>query len=214
VLSLDLDVHHGDGVQDAFYDRADVMTISFHESGETLFPWRGAEDKIGEGEGRGYNVNVPFPAGTYDDAWLAAFREVAMPLLRAYAPGIVLMEVGMDCLSGDPLAHLSLTNNAYADAVALVAGLNVPMVLTGGGGYNPAIAARGWALVWSVLCGEDDAGGMDHALGGVMLESTDWHAGLRDRTLVVTDEQRQAVVPVVEKTIDRIRSEVFPLHGL
>jgi acetoin utilization protein AcuC len=214
VLSLDLDVHHGDGVQDAFYDRADVMTMSFHESGETLFPWRGSEGEIGEGKGRGYNVNVPFPAGTYDEAWLAAFREVAVPLARAYAPDVVLMEVGMDCLSGDPLAHLALTNNAYADAVGLIAGLGAPMVLTGGGGYNPPIAARGWALVWSVLCGEDDAGGMDHALGGVMLESTDWRAGLRDRALVTTEEQRRAVGPAVRRTIDRIRTEVFPLHGL
>ena len=86
VLYLDVDAHHGDGVQAAFYNRKDVMTISMHESGKTLFPWGGFENEIGEGAGSGYNVNVPLPAETYDEAFLWAFDRVVVPLVEAYFP--------------------------------------------------------------------------------------------------------------------------------
>ena len=94
------------------YDRVDVMTISMHESGRTLFPGTGFPDEIGTGAGEGYSVNIPLPSGTYDDIWLAAFHETALPLMGAYDPDVIVIEIGMDTLSGDPLAHLSLTNNA------------------------------------------------------------------------------------------------------
>ena len=214
VFCLDLDVHHGDGVQDAFYERSDVMTVSMHESGRTLFPGGGFPDEIGVGEGRGYNVNIGLPVGTYDEPYLRAFRELVVPLLEAYAPDAVTLEVGMDGLSGDPLAHLSLTNNAYADAVSMVMAAGRPVLITGGGGYNPQKTARGWALVWRVACGEDDPGGMDLALGGVMLESTDWHGGLRDRALVPDHEQVARVNPAIDAVIASTKAKVFPLHGL
>ena len=120
----------------------------------------------------------------------------------------------MDCLSGDPLAHLSLTNEAYADVALLVSRFGKPLVVTGGGGYHPRNSARGWALIWSVLCGEEDEHNMNLGLGGVMLESTDWQGGLRDRALVPDDKQRATVGPAVEATIDAIRKKVFPYHGL
>ena len=214
VLYLDVDVHHGDGVQNAFYNRSDVMTISFHESGKTLFPGTGFEDEIGEGPGRGFCVNVPLPVGTYDDAYLRAFQAVAIPLIEAYRPEVIVLEVGMDCLSGDPLAHLSLTNNAYADVVALVSGFGKPLLITGGGGYHLANTARGWALVWRVLVGEDIDEVMSFGLGGVMLGSTDWQGGLRDRVLAGDIRQRQTVDAAVEATIEAVKANVFALHGL
>jgi len=117
VVFLDVDVHHCDGVQEAFYSRSDVMTISLHQTGRTLFPGTGFEDEIGTGEGRGYSANVPLPPGTYDEAYLRAFRAVALPLIAAHDPDVIVLEVGMDGLAGDPLAQLNLTNNAYAEAV-------------------------------------------------------------------------------------------------
>ncbi len=214
VFCLDLDVHHGDGVQNAFYDRCDVMTVSFHESGKTLFPGGGFPDEIGEGEGRGYNVNVGLPRGTYDAPYLRAVREVAVPLLSAFGPDVVVLEIGMDGLSGDPLAHLSLTNNAYADAVSEVARPGLPLLLLGGGGYNPRNAARGWALVWNVLCGKEGTSELELALGGVMLETTDWQGGLRDRTLVPEQKQVESVNPAVDASIRTVRDLVFPIHGI
>ena len=214
VLFVDIDVHHADGVQAAFYDRDDVMTISMHESGRTLFPGTGFPDEIGAGAGEGFSVNIPLPMGTYDEAYLDAFSQVAVPLAGAYDPDVVVMEIGMDALAGDPLAHLSLTNNAHAEAIEAVKGLAKPILATGGGGYNVANAARGWALAWSMLCGEDDRGDMNAGLGGVMLESTDWAGGLRDRVLVPSKEQIDYVAPAVQATIEAVKANVFPIHGL
>ena len=106
VLYLDVDVHYGDGVANAFYDRNDVMTISFHESGRTLFPGTGFEDEIGTGAGKGYCVNVPMPVGTYDQAYMMAFKAVAIPLIKAFNPDVIVLQLGADGLAGDPLAHL------------------------------------------------------------------------------------------------------------
>jgi len=214
VLFLDVDVHHGDGVQNFFYDRSDVMTMSLHESGETLFPGTGSEDEIGTGPGRGYAVNVPLPVGTYDEAYLRAFDAVAVPLIGAFDPDVIVLEVGMDGLSGDPLAFLSLTNNAYAEVARRVLHFSKPIVATGGGGYHPQNTARGWARVWCVLCGEESQDEMALGLGGVMLESTDWQAGLRDRDLTPRSMQRQIVDPAIDETIRRVQANLFGIHGL
>lgn len=214
VLYADVDVHFADGVAYAFYDRSDVMTISFHESPRTLFPGTGFENEIGTGSGKGYCVNVPLPVGTYDQAYMKAFEEVAIPLMAAYKPEVIVFELGADALANDPLAHLYLTNNVYADIINHLLTLNRPILMTGGGGYNIPNTVRAWALGWTVLCGADTDHLSSSALGGVMLESTDWQGGLRDRALVVSDQQREAVIPVVEATIEAIKASVFPIHGL
>ncbi|MDY7011040.1 MAG: acetoin utilization protein AcuC [Planctomycetota bacterium] len=215
VLFIDVDVHHCDGVQEAFYNRSDVMTLSLHESGKTLFPGTGFEDEIGVGDGKGYSVNVPLPVDTYDEAFIKAFRAVALPLIGAYDPDVIVLELGMDCLSGDPLAHLKLTNNAYAEVVQSVLDFGKPILAVGGGGYHIENTARGWALAWSILSGQNLAADeMSIGMGGVLLESTDWHGGLRDRMLVVDARKRRAVDPEVNATIEKVKSNVFSLHGL
>ncbi|MFH0981622.1 MAG: acetoin utilization protein AcuC [Planctomycetota bacterium] len=213
VLFLDVDVHHCDGVQHAFYKRKDVMTISMHENGRSLFPGTGWEDEIGEGPGKGYTVNIPLPVGTYDAAYEHAFREAALPLMKAYNPDVIIMEIGMDALAGDPLAHLHLTNNTYADIVAEVVALGKPILATGGGGYHVENTVRGWALVWSVFCGEHE-NEMALGMGGVMLENTDWPAGLRDRVLLSDAGQRRTVDQDIEATIQKLKTTLFPIHGL
>ena len=90
VLYLDVDIHHGDGVAYAFYDRSDVMTISFHENPRMLFPGTGFEDEIGVGQGKGYCVNVPLPVGTYDQAYMKAFKAIALPLITAFGPDVIV----------------------------------------------------------------------------------------------------------------------------
>jgi len=215
VLFLDIDVHHGDGVQEAFYARKDVMTISMHESGRSLFPGTGFVADSGVGEGVGYSVNVPLPVGTYDEAYHRAFHEGVLPLIQAYDPDVIIMEMGMDTLAGDPLAHLHLTNNTPADIVDHVVSLGKPMLATGGGGYHVEHTIRGWALCWGVLCG-------DHALheasmmgmGGMMTENTDWFGGLRDRMMISDAGRREDIDTAIEATLNEIKRELFPLHGL
>jgi len=215
ILYLDVDVHNGDGVAHAFYDRSDVMTISFHQNPKTLFPGTGFENEIGEGPGKGYCVNVPLPVGTYDEAYIKAFEAIALPLIAAHKPDVIVFELGADALAGDPLAHLQLTNNTYVEIINHLLSFNKPILATGGGGYNVENTVRAWSLAWSVFCGADDANDMHLAvIGGVLLENTEWQGGLRDRALAVTESQRETVTPAIEATIRKIKANIFPIHGL
>ena len=209
-----MDVHNGDGVAHGFYDRSDVMTISLHENPKTLFPGTGFEDEIGEGEGRGYCVNLPLPVGTFDQAYLFAFEAVVLPLIGAYNPDVIVFELGVDTLAGDPLAHLQLTNNVYVEIINHLLRFNKPILATGGGGYHVENTVRAWALAWTILSGQDIAEGMDAAIGGVMLQSMDWQGGFRDRELPVTNQQREMVLPALEASIETIKAKIFPIHGL
>jgi acetoin utilization protein AcuC len=213
VLCLDLDAHHGDGTQAAFYRRGDVMTISMHESGKTLFPWTGFEDELGDGPGFGYNINIPLPAETYDDAYLLAFQRIAFPLTQAYAPDVIVLQLGMDALAGDPLTHLRLTNNVCVEILHRLLRLNVPLLITGGGGYHVENTVRGWTLAWKTICtdGEHD---LSIGMGGEMLENSEWIGGLQDRIRPPTPAQRAAVEPAVLETIAKLKQTVFPLHRL
>jgi acetoin utilization protein AcuC len=214
VAYLDVDAHHGDGVQAAFYDRDEVLTISLHESGKTLFPWGGFESEIGEGRGFGHNVNVSLPAGTHDDAFLAAIDRVALPILGAYDPDVLVLELGMDTLAGDPLTHLMLTNNVHVDLMGRLLALNKPMLVAGGGGYHIENTVRGWALAWRTCCGDEDEHDLSMGLGGVMLGSTEWAGGLRDPVRPVASEQRREVEAALGASMEAVCQLVFPLHGL
>jgi acetoin utilization protein AcuC len=146
VLYLDLDAHHGDGVQEAFYSSKKVMVISLHESGKTLWPGTGYEDEIGDGSGKGFNINIPLPLGICDIVYLEVFQKFVIPLINAYVPDIFVLQLGMDALAGDPLAHLELTNNTHAEIIGQILRYNKPMLATGGGGYHFDNTVRGWAL--------------------------------------------------------------------
>ena len=156
VLYLDVDAHHGDGVQAAFYDRRDVMTLSLHESGQSLFPGTGFEDETGTGDGVGYSVNIPLPVGIYDGAYLRAFGQVALPLIGAYNPDAFVLELGMDGLAGDPLTHMSLTNNAHHQILRAVKTFGRPILAVGGGGYNIANTVRAWRWPGARCVGRSD----------------------------------------------------------
>ncbi|MHC4388111.1 MAG: acetoin utilization protein AcuC [Planctomycetota bacterium] len=214
VLYLDVDVHHGDGVAYAFYDRSDVLTISLHQDPRTLFPGTGFVDEIGTDQGKGYCVNVPLPIGTYDQAYMKAFEAIVPPLITAFDPDVFVFELGADALAGDPLANLYLTNNVYADIINCVLGYDKPILMTGGGGYNVENTIRAWALAWTILCGVDPDGQASLGAGGVMLESTDWQGGLRDRELAPSAQQREVVLPAIETIIEALKANVFAIHGL
>ena len=214
VLYLDVDVHHGDGVQEAFYGRNDVMTISLHQNPATLFPGTGFANEIGEGEGEGFAVNIPLPVGTYDELYMRAVERVVLPLITAYGPDCFVMEIGADGLADDPLANLVLTNNVYADVIEKLLGFGKPILAVGGGGYNMENTVRAWSLAWAVLCGDDNDGAETYGAGGVMLENTDWQGGLRDVPMMPEKVHREAVEAAVVKVIEVVKKNIFGHHGL
>jgi acetoin utilization protein AcuC len=154
VLYVDLDVHHGDGVQALHYADSGVLTISFHESGRTLFPGTGFINELGEGTAAGTSVNVPLESGCGPDAWLAAVRAVVPSLAAAFGPDLIVSQHGADGHVWDPLAHLALTTTAMGEAARLVdrmAHLHAggKWFATGGGGYSVyRVVPRVWALTW------------------------------------------------------------------
>lgn len=210
VVVIDLDAHHLDGVQDAFYDTDQVTTISMHESGKTLFPGTGHENEQGIGRGKGHSINMPLPVGTFDDMYRYAFIQVVEPIVEHLAPDVILLELGMDGLAGDPLAHLNLTNNVYAELLDRILAFNTPLLVVGGGGYNVRDTVRGWSLCWSVLTGAmQDEMAMMAGMGGVMLENTAWFGGLRDRTLLSHGGYREGVEKEIQRVVKFIKDTVF-----
>jgi len=214
VLYLDLDAHHGDGVQEAFYSSNKVMVISLHESGKTLWPGTGYEDEIGDGSGKGFNINIPLPLGICDEVYLEVFQKFVMPLINAYVPDIFVLQLGMDALAGDPLAHLELTNNTHAEIIGQILRYNKPMLATGGGGYHFDNTVRGWALAWKTMCGQGDGSDFSVGMGGVMLQSLEWADGLRDRVLPMNEKHWNSVRRSIHTTIRLLARNVFKYHGI
>ncbi|MDE2687996.1 MAG: acetoin utilization protein AcuC [Chloroflexota bacterium] len=152
VAYVDIDCHHGDGVQHAFYDTDAVMTISLHESGAFLFPGTGHTQEIGAGRGRGYSVNMPLYPYTTDEVYLWALREVAMPLLHRFQPDVLVTQLGIDSHFRDPITHLALSVQGHAAAVQELASLGARKWLAlGGGGYDLQAVARAWAMDFAVM---------------------------------------------------------------
>ena len=153
VAYIDIDAHHGDGVQKAFYETDQVLTVSLHETGHTLFPWTGFEYEIGEGKGEGYSVNLPFPPDTDDDVYVWAFEKVVPELIHAFQPDIVVTQLGVDTFYDDPLTNLHLSMFGYERVLKRIKDLAPRWVALGGGGYNISNVARAWTLAWAVMNG-------------------------------------------------------------
>jgi len=155
VVYLDIDAHHGDGVQRAFYETDQVLTISLHESGHYLFPGTGFADERGSGKGEGFCVNIPLPPYTTDELYLRAFEEIALPVVKRYRPDIIVTQLGVDTHYLDPLTHLSLTTNGYEAAVRQMKGLAPRWLALGGGGYDLSVVPRAWTLAYGIMSEQD-----------------------------------------------------------
>jgi acetoin utilization protein AcuC len=160
IAYVDIDVHHGDGVQAAFWNDPRVLTISLHEDPATLFPGTGLPTDTGGPDADGFAVNLPLPAGTGDAAWLRAFHAVVPPLVRAFHPQVLVSQHGCDTHRSDPLAHLQLTIDAQRSAHAALHQLahvaaDGRWLLTGGGGYQLVqVVPRSWTHLLADAAGQ------------------------------------------------------------
>ncbi len=155
VAYVDIDAHHGDGVQEAFFRTDRVMTLSIHETGAALFPGTGFEYETGSGEGAGYSVNIPLPPEADDALFLYAFDRTVPALVEAFRPDIVVTQLGVDTFHSDPLSHLNCTTNGFCEAVKKLRLLAPKWVALGGGGYDVGSVARAWTLAWAVMNGTE-----------------------------------------------------------
>ena len=155
VAYVDIDVHHGDGVQDAFYSSDQVLTISLHQDPHTLFPGTGFVRETGHGVGDGFCVNVPLPPHTDDETYLWAFNQVVPPLLARFSADIVVTQLGVDTHILDPLANLALTTNGQQALFQALSNLAPHWLALGGGGYDIGVVPRAWTLAFGVMAGID-----------------------------------------------------------
>lgn len=156
VAYIDIDAHHGDGVQDIFWNDPRVLTISIHESARTLFPGSGYPTETGGPDAPGSAVNIALPAGTGDQGWLRAFAAIVPPIVDSFAPEIIVSQNGVDSHLEDPLTHLTLTVDGHRSAYQAVHRLahahGGKLVAVGGGGYDLFDAVpRSWAILLAVL---------------------------------------------------------------
>lgn len=154
VVYIDIDIHHGDGVEEAFYTTDRVMTVSFHlHKPDTFFPGTGALEDVGEYQGKGYSLNVPLDTGCTDEQYLSLFKPIISKMMEMFQPGAVVLQCGADSLVGDRLGALNLTLEGHAEAVRFVKSFGLPMLVLGGGGYTKTTVARAWTMETAVLVG-------------------------------------------------------------
>ncbi|WP_026874626.1 acetoin utilization protein AcuC [Jiangella gansuensis] len=226
VAYVDVDVHHGDGVQAVFYDDPRVLTISLHESPRTLFPGTGYPEETGGPGAEGSAVNVALPPGTTDRGWLRAFHAVVPPLLRTWRPQILVTQHGCDSHVEDPLAHLALTVDGQRESYRLLHELAHELcdgrwVATGGGGYALIeVVPRAWTHLLAIAAESpiDPATATpqawrDHVMAryarrapsrmtdGAELSFPDWSDGYDPADWL-------------DKAVVATRTAVFPLHGI
>jgi acetoin utilization protein AcuC len=226
VAYVDVDVHHGDGVERAFWNDPRVLTISLHETGQLLFPGTGFAAELGGPDAEGTAVNVALPPGTGDSGWLRAFHAVVPELVRAFKPEILVTQQGCDSHFEDPLAHLMLTVDgqrasylALHDLAHEVAGAK--WVALGGGGYAITdVVPRAWTHLLAIVAGEPLAPSL--AVPGAWREHVEQRFG-RTAPSQMTDgreprwrDWREGYDPDVwlDRQVQETRKTIFPLHGL
>ncbi len=211
VAYVDIDAHHGDGVQNAFYTSNHVLTISIHQSGQTLFPGTGETAEMGEEPGVGYAVNVPLAPGTHNAAYAHVIENAVAPLVRAFNPDVLVTQQGIDTHIDDPLTHLRLTSEGHTSAVAKLGSLSPGKWLAmGGGGYDLSAVARCWAMDYAVMAGAE--------LPDDIPPSYQENYGLKQLRddpapdLLEADDAR--VWREAEESVRRVRELIFPVHGI
>jgi acetoin utilization protein AcuC len=215
VAYVDIDAHHADGVQWAFYEDPRVLTISIHQHPATLFPGTGVVEEMGRGEGLGYAVNVPLWPDADDEVFTACFDAVVPPLLEAFGPDFVVTQLGVDSFWRDPLASLNLTTRGFEHALVRLRELcRERWIALGGGGYDVLNVARAWTLAWAVMRGQEDE--LPERLPPEMCR----RLGLKgERTLLRDPPERlrgrgwDRARREAKETVAYIQRQIFPLLG-
>jgi histone deacetylase 1/2 len=153
VLYIDIDVHHGDGVEEAFFTTNRVMTVSFHQYGKDFFPGTGHHDSVGEGDGKGYSLNVPLYPGIDDQSFISIYQDVMKQVIEKFKPDAIVLQCGADSLNEDKLGQFNLSTRGHGACVDYTLKFGIPIILLGGGGYTVQNVARCWTYETAVTLG-------------------------------------------------------------
>jgi acetoin utilization protein AcuC len=210
---IDVDAHHGNGVEAAFLEDNEALVISIHQSGYTIYPGTGFENEIGQGKGRGYTINLPIPPQTDDDLYFKAFMEIVPPAVKAFCPDVILVQMGADTLANDPLTNLSLTNNCIRGVAEQITPLCQKIVGTGGGGYNLERATRAWTVAWAAFNGIEIENPYAGILSGVMTGPEIDGGDLSDPHIFITGPTKERNEKEIDRVVGYIKRTVFPIIG-
>jgi len=202
ITYIDIDAHHGNGVQKAFYNEERVQFISIHESGKYLYPYSGFVEESGDGNGEGFTINIPLPPKTDDEIYLEVFHRIVLPLIKGFRPDILVAQLGADSLVSDPLTDLMLTNNSYTEIVRELKGLCAKILATGGGGYDIYRTARCWTLAWAILNDVEPRDEFAGLVGGMMFGPEMEVGSLHDRPYTITGPEKDKIRQEVDKMIN------------
>jgi len=214
IAYVDIDAHHGDGVQFAFYGDPGVLTFSSHERGDRLFPGTGFVEEIGEGEGLGYSVNLPLQPYTDDAVYAPAFEAVVPPLLRAFAPDALVLQLGIDSHRTDPLTHLAWTVQGFTKIVARLLEFAPRVVALGGGGYDLPNVARAWTAAWAAMNGVELSAEIPRPCHKDLARHGLKQMRLWDEPMDLPPDTRHWAEEFAMRQVQMIREHIFPLHGL
>lgn len=214
IAYIDIDAHHGNGVQHAFYDSQDVLFISLHETGKKLYPWSGFETETGEKDGKGYTINIPLEPGTDDEVYDFVFKNGVIPVLESFVPDIAVIVLGADTLISDPLTHLKLTNNGYQDAVRGIRDICPKILGLGGGGYDIYRTSRCWTLAWALMNYVEPVDEFAGLVGGMMFGPEMEVGSLYDSHYETKGEVKENAFNEARRVLSYIRENIFPIHNL
>jgi acetoin utilization protein AcuC len=214
IAYIDCDAHHGNGVQEAFYQDPRVLVISIHETGRTLYPWAGWETEIGEGRGKGFNINLLLEPWSDDEVYALAFDTIVSPIIKSFSPDIIVAQLGADTLISDPLTHLKLTNNGYQRTVRIIRELCPKVIALGGGGYDLYRTARCWTLAWAILNEVVPVDEFVGLVGGMMFGPEMEVGSLHDFPYLTEGENKETALREINRVISYLKETVFPLHGI
>ncbi len=214
VLYIDIDAHHGDGVQHAFYGDPNVLTISTHERGDYLFPGTGFVEETGSGAGAGYAVNLPLEPFTDTSVYQPAFEQIVPPLFSAFRPDAVVAQLGIDSHRTDPLTHLALDVQGFAQAVKRITELSPKLVCLGGGGYDLPNVARAWTAAWAVLNGVELPSALPASFAADVRRYEFATDSMWDPPDPLPEHRHVRAQDYAQRQVDAIRRTIFPLHKL
>ncbi|KAJ9126727.1 transcriptional activator that enhances pseudohyphal growth [Naganishia onofrii] len=205
VLYIDIDIHHGDGVQEAFYRSNRVLTVSFHKFGDQFFPGTGDVTETGLNEGKYFSLNVPLQDGIDDQTYVTLFKDVMGPTINTFQPSVIVLQCGADSLGLDRLGSFNLSIKAHGECVGFIKQFNLPLLVLGGGGYRQSSVSRCWTYETSVLAGVTISPTLPSTLYNAYFPGMELHPTLNNSHLIPNKNTYSDLEALKRKIFEQLR---------